>query len=45
MQQHKNTFFTKTDKEDIISSVYTANIIQLLATMGSVIAIIKFMMK
>ncbi len=41
----QNTFLTKDDKVDIIKSIYTANIIQFLATIGSVIAIIKFMMK
>jgi hypothetical protein len=43
--QKKDIFLVKDDKIDIIRSIYTANIIQLLATIASVIAIIKFMMK
>lgn len=44
-QQKKDTFLTKDDKVDIIRSIYTVNIIQFLATITSIIAIIKFMMK
>lgn len=44
IQQKKDIFLTKDDKIDIIKSIYTANIIQFIATVGSVLAIIKFMM-
>ncbi len=45
IQQKKDIFLTKDDKIDIIRSIYTVNIIQFLATMASLIAIMKFMMK
>jgi len=45
VEQKKDIFLTKDDKIDIIKSIYTANIIQFIATIGSVIAIVKFMMK
>jgi len=41
----KDVFLTKDDKIDIIRSIYTANIIQFIATIGTILAIIKFMMK
>lgn len=48
VQQKKDIFLTKDDKVDIIGSMYkavlTANILQFLATIGSMIAIIHFMM-
>ena len=48
-QQKKDVLLTKEDKIDIIRSVYTAiftaHIIQFLATIGSVLAIIQFMVK
>lgn len=48
-QQKKDALLTKDDKIDIIRSVYTAiftaHIIQFLATIGSVLAIIQFMVK
>jgi len=45
IQQKKDVFLTKDDKVDIIKSIYTANLIQFLATIGSVLAIVKFMLK
>jgi len=48
-QQKKDVLLTKEDKIDIIRSVYTAiftaHIIQFLATIGSVLAIMQFMVK
>ena len=48
MDQKKDIFLTKDDKVDIIASmykaVYTANIIQFLAIIGSMIAIFHFML-
>jgi len=41
----KDVFLTKDDKVDIIKSIYIVNIIQFLATIASILAIIKFMMK
>lgn len=43
IQQKKDIFLTKDDKIDIIKNIYTANIIQFIATIGSVLAIVKFM--
>lgn len=43
INQKKDIFLTKDDKIDIIKSIYTANLIQFLATIGSVIAIVKLM--
>lgn len=43
IQQKKDLFLTKDDKIDIIKNIYTANIIQFIATVGSVLAIVKFM--
>jgi hypothetical protein len=45
INQKKDVFLTKDDKIDIIKSIYTANLIQFLATIGSVIAIVKVMMR
>lgn len=45
INQKKEIFLTKDDKIDIIKSIYFVNIIQFLATIASIIAIIKFMMK
>ena len=45
IQQKKDLFLTKDDKVDIIKSIYTANIIQFIATIGSVIAIVRLMIK
>ena len=42
--QKKEVFLTKDDKVDIIKSIYLVNIVQFLATIASIIAIIKFMM-
>lgn len=44
IQQKKDVFLTKDYKVDIIKSIYTSNIIQFLATVGSIIAIVKFML-
>jgi len=43
INKKKDVFLTKDDKIDIIKSIYTANLIQFLATIGSVMAIVKFM--
>lgn len=45
INQKKDIFLTKDDKVDIIKSIYLVNIIQFLATIASIIAIVKFMMK
>ena len=45
IQQKKDVFLAKDDKVDIIKSIYMSNVIQFLATIGSVIAIVKMMMK
>lgn len=42
--QKKDIFLIKDDKIDIIRSIYTSNIIQVLATVGSILAIVKYMM-
>lgn len=42
--QKKDVFLTKDDKVDIMKSIYASNIIQFLATIGSMIAIFHFMM-
>jgi len=44
INQKKDVFLTKDDKIDIIKSIYIVNIIQFLATIASILAIIKFMM-
>jgi hypothetical protein len=44
VQQKKEIFLTKDDKVDIIRAIYTTNIIQFLATIGSMIAIFHFML-
>jgi uncharacterized phage infection (PIP) family protein YhgE len=48
LKQKEEIFLTKDDKVDIIASmykaVYTANIIQFLAIIGSMIAIFHFML-
>ena len=41
----KDTFLTKDDKIDIMRSIYTVGIIQFLAIVGSVLAIMNFMLK
>jgi hypothetical protein len=43
INQKKDIFLTKDDKVDIIKSIYFVNIIQFIATIASIIAIIKFM--
>lgn len=45
IQQKKDVFLTKDDKVDIIKSIYIANFIQFLAAIGTVLAIVKFMLK
>jgi len=45
IQQKKDVFLTKDDKVDIIKSIYAANIIQFVATIGSVLAIVKILLK
>jgi hypothetical protein len=45
INQKKEIFLTKDDKIDIIKSIYLVNLVQFLATVTSIIAIIKFMMK
>ena len=44
ISQKKDIFLTKDDKIDIIKSIYLVNIVQFLATVANIIAIIKFMM-
>lgn len=39
----KDVFLTKDDKVDIIKSIYTVNIIQFIATIASLIGILKFL--
>jgi len=43
--EKKDIFLTKDDRVDIIQSIYMVNIIQFLATVGSVLAIVEFMIK
>lgn len=45
ISQKKDVFLTKDDKIDIIKSMYTANLIQFLAMIGSIIAIVKLMIR
>ncbi len=44
VQQKKDIFLTKDDKVDIMRAIYATNLIQFLATIGSMIAILHFMM-
>jgi len=41
----KDTFLTKEDKIDIMRSIYIVGIVQFLAIVGSVLAIMNFMLK
>ena len=41
----KQIFFTKNDKAEIIRSIHAAAFIQFIATIGSVIVIVKLMVK
>ena len=43
INQKKEVFLTKDDKVDIIKSIYLVNIVQFIATIASILAIIKFM--
>jgi hypothetical protein len=43
--EQKGIFLTKDDKVDIMRSIYLVGVIQFLAIVGSVIAIISFMFK
>lgn len=43
ISQKKDIFLTKDDKVDIIKSIYLVNIVQFIATIASILAIIKFM--
>ncbi len=43
--QKKDIFLTKEDKVDIIKSIYFVNVVQFLATITSIIAIVKLMLK
>ena len=43
IQQKKDILLTKNDKVDIMRVIYFTNIVQLLATIGSVIAIVRYM--
>jgi hypothetical protein len=45
IQQKKDVFLTKDDKIDIMKSIYLVGVIQFLAIVGSVIAIVNFMNK
>ena len=45
INEKKDIFLTKDDKVDLIRNIYAANTIQFLATLGSLILIIKFMLK
>lgn len=44
VRQKKDVFLTKDDKVDIMRAIYATNLIQFLATVGSMIAIIHFML-
>lgn len=41
----KDTFLTKEDKIDIMRSIYIVGIVQFLAIVGSVLAIMNFMLR
>ncbi len=41
----KDTFLTKEDKMDLMRSIYIVGIVQFLAIVGSVLAIMNFMLK
>lgn len=43
--ERKDTFLTKEDKIDIMRSIYIVGIVQFLAIVGSVLAIMNFMLK
>ena len=45
ISEKKDIFLTKDDKIDLIRNIYIANVVQFLATLGSLILIIKFMLK
>jgi hypothetical protein len=42
MMRNKNIFLTKDDKVDIMRSIYLVGVIQFLAIVGSVLAILSF---
>jgi len=42
MMRNKNVFLTKEDKIDIMRSIYLVGIVQFLAIVGSVLAILSF---
>ncbi len=44
-KDRKDTFLTKEDKVDIMRSIYVVGIVQFLAIVGSVLAIMNFMLK
>jgi len=44
VNQKKDIFLTKDDKVDIMKAIYATNIIQFLAMIGSMIAILHFML-
>ncbi len=41
----KDVFLTKDDKVDIMRSIYIVGVVQFVAIVGSVIAILSFMLK
>ena len=43
IQQKKDVFLTKDDKVDMMKSIYTANVVQFVATIASMVAIMKMM--
>ena len=43
--QKKEIFLTKEDKVDIMRTIYVVGLIQFLAIVGSVLAIVNFMLK
>ena len=44
-ENRKDTFLNKEDKVDIMRSIYFVGIVQFLAIIGSVLAILNFMLK
>ena len=44
-ENYKGIFLTKEDKVDLIRTIYIVNLVQFLAIIGSVVAIVNFMLK
>jgi hypothetical protein len=45
ISQKKDVFLTKEDKIDIMRTIYIVGLVQFLAVVGSVLAIVNFMLK